>query len=68
MPNGNLKTTHDYAVATYQKVIDLEKLFDVKVKNVDDKVEDHKKNHKWMWGALLLVPGAIYALFKLIGG
>jgi transcription initiation factor IIF auxiliary subunit len=68
MPNGDLKTTHDYAVATHQMVTDLKELFDVKVENVDNKIEEHKKNHKWLWGIIVLIPSAIYTIFKLIGG
>ena len=56
MPNGKM-TTRDYVIEIHTKLENLEKNFD-----------EHKKNHKYLWGFIIGIPPAIYYIIKLIGG
>lgn len=54
MPNG--KSTRDYVIETHADV-----------KNIKEWINQHEKNHKWVWTMIVLVPPAIFALLKILG-
>ena len=55
MPNGDLKTTRDYVIATHEQV-----------KNLKENFNEHKIYHRWMWLIIIAIPAAIYYVLKLM--
>jgi hypothetical protein len=54
MTNG--KSTRDYVIETHTNV-----------NNIKEWIDRHEKNHKWVWGMIVLMPPAISALLKILG-
>jgi hypothetical protein len=54
MPNGKM-TTRDYVIEIHTNL-----------ENLKEGFEEHKKNHKWMWGVIIGLPPAIFYILKLL--
>ena len=67
MPNGKM-TNRDYIIEIHTDLKNLKEAFNSHKENHGDDLKEYKKNHKFMWTCIILIPPAIFYILEIIKG